>query len=183
MKKLIIAWLLLCGGASFAQRETDTIWRQQINEVFQNIDKKRIPEGLLLDYAMEFTNVPAYNGKLTDSTFVDLQVFGNIYKTLYMAQADTDTLITQNFPKIQDVSQSWMMLRKRYNDTDPGTVVLGGLFYQYNKISLDAKSQNKIGDDGKKYYDVFDNGMAKPIRYPANRSFRVASKNGRETQI
>ncbi|HRN98736.1 MAG TPA: hypothetical protein PLA69_05410 [Flavobacterium sp.] len=45
MKKLIIAWLLLCGGASFAQRETDTIWRQQINEVFQNIDKKRIPEG------------------------------------------------------------------------------------------------------------------------------------------
>jgi hypothetical protein len=56
MKKLIIAWLVLCGGASFAQRETDTIWRQQINEVFQNIDKKRIPEGLLLDYAMEFTN-------------------------------------------------------------------------------------------------------------------------------
>jgi hypothetical protein len=36
------------------------------------LEKDRVPHGVLLDYAMEFTNVPAYNGTLTDSTSVDV---------------------------------------------------------------------------------------------------------------
>jgi|GEM_PF-6918314 len=35
-----------------------------------------------LDYAMEFTDVTAYNSTLTDSTAVNSSMFSNIYKTI-----------------------------------------------------------------------------------------------------
>jgi hypothetical protein len=37
---------------------------------------------MLLDYVMEFTNVEAYDGTLTDSTYVNANVVGDIYKNL-----------------------------------------------------------------------------------------------------
>jgi hypothetical protein len=41
---------------------------------------------MLLDYAMEFTDVTAYNGVLTDTTYINANVLGDIYKTLFMAK-------------------------------------------------------------------------------------------------
>lgn len=64
-KLLFIAcfWIVF----AFAQedtREINTDFAQQINHVFQHIEKKRVPHGLLQDYAFEFTELSAYNGLL-----------------------------------------------------------------------------------------------------------------------
>jgi len=72
-------------------KEIDTLWQHQINQVFQHLDLERVPHGVLLDYAMEFTDVSAYGpGELYDSNRVDIDVFTNIYKTLYMGMTAPD---------------------------------------------------------------------------------------------
>jgi hypothetical protein len=105
MKNLIIKiCLLLFSILAMAQKEIDTQWKNQINSIFQGMDKSRVPNEILLDYAMEFTNVPAYNGTITDSTFVNANAIGNIYKTLFMGKVTTNT---QYFPKIETFVANW----------------------------------------------------------------------------
>ena len=53
--RLLCSLLLLSVFAS-AQTEIDTHWKNQINPIFQGLNKNRVPHKVLLDYAMEFTN-------------------------------------------------------------------------------------------------------------------------------
>jgi hypothetical protein len=50
--------------------EVNDTFGQQMATMFGSLEKNRVPHGLLLDLSMEFTNVPAFNGTLSDSTFV-----------------------------------------------------------------------------------------------------------------
>lgn len=43
-----------------SQTEINNTWKEQINPIFQGLDKSKVPNAVLLDYAMEFINVPAY---------------------------------------------------------------------------------------------------------------------------
>ena len=52
---------------------------RKINYVFQNIEKDSVPHGLLIDYAMEFTNLEAYNGTLSDTNAVHVGSYKSIY--------------------------------------------------------------------------------------------------------
>ncbi len=65
-----------------AQIQVNNNWKNAINPTFQNLDKTKIQSGMLLDYAMEFTDVTAYNGVLTDTTYINANILGDIYKTL-----------------------------------------------------------------------------------------------------
>ncbi|MGC1472341.1 MAG: hypothetical protein WA775_07090 [Psychroserpens sp.] len=55
MKKLRIL-LLMLPALAFTQIHIDNQWKNNINPIFQNLDKSRVQSGILLDYAMEFTN-------------------------------------------------------------------------------------------------------------------------------
>ena len=59
----------------FACLFTSTFYAQQVNntefqtktlQVFQNLDKNRVPHAILFDFGMEFTNLQAINGTLTE---------------------------------------------------------------------------------------------------------------------
>ena len=88
MKKFTLL-LILVPLFALAQINVNNDWKNSINATFQNLDKTKISSGMLLDYAMEFTNVTAYNGVLTDSTYIDINVMGDIYKTLFMSKIIT----------------------------------------------------------------------------------------------
>ena len=153
MKKISLLFsLLLFSLMLHAQTEINTNWKNQINPIFQGLNKSRVPNAILLDYAMEFTNVPAYNGTLTDSTYVDANVMGNIYKTLFLGKVTTST---QYFPKLEDIATNWVTQRQNYNQTDKSTIVLAGMYYKYAQISPTALSTNKITVSNNKYYDKF----------------------------
>lgn len=98
MKNLLYLFLLL-PSLILAQIHIDNTWKNAINPIFQNLDKTKIQSGMLLDYAMEFTDVTAYNGVLTDTTYIDANVLGNIYKTLFMSKVVADTTHTPLFDK------------------------------------------------------------------------------------
>jgi|GEM_PF-617942 len=137
-------------------REIDREWATKINAVFENLDFSKVPYGILLDYAMEFTDVTAYNGTLTDSTAVNSSVFSNIYKTLVMGRVTTDTIY---FPRMETIAHNWMTYRKDLNqnliDENP-VLVLSGLYYNYSKLDEKALEQNRIKVEGEKIYDSYD---------------------------
>lgn len=56
---------LLTIGSIQAQT-VSTDYATQINATFANLDKTKIPHKLLVDYAMEFEELSAYNGTLTN---------------------------------------------------------------------------------------------------------------------
>ena len=56
MKKLFTIFLLFPFLLT-AQINVDNNWKNAINPTFQNLDKTKIQSDMLLDYAMEFTNV------------------------------------------------------------------------------------------------------------------------------
>jgi len=44
-----------------------------MNTVFSPLNKNNVPpHGILLDYGIEFTNVPVFNGTLSGSTYTNL---------------------------------------------------------------------------------------------------------------
>lgn len=139
-----------------AQKEVNTSWSDYINPIFAGLDKTKVPHGVLLDYAMEFTNVPSYNGTLTDSTNIDIDVFGNIYKTLYMGKVTTDTVY---FPKLHTVAYYWASERLSNNTETKKTLIIAGLLYKYSNISSDALLQNQITVSSNKYFDKYIGGV------------------------
>ena len=105
---------LLCS----AQINVDNNSKNLINPTFQNLDKTRISSGFLLDYAMEFTDVTAYNGALTDTTYIDINVMGDIYKTLFMSKVVADTIHT---PLYDRYAYNWA--KERFKATKGSTSV------------------------------------------------------------
>ena len=76
-----------------------------MNYIFQPLEKNRVPTGLLLDYAMEFTNLSNFNGTaLTDSNMVMASEFWEIYNTLYLSRIHSNGFTIQS-PSLFDTSQ------------------------------------------------------------------------------
>ena len=110
MKKLFTL-LLLFPFLINAQIYVDNNWKNAINPTFQNLDKTKIQSGMLLDYAMEFTDVTAYNGVLTDTTYVNANILGDIYKTLFMSKVVADTVHTPLFDRYGNNFKTYALLK------------------------------------------------------------------------
>jgi len=134
----------------------DNQWKNAINPIFQNLDKSKISSGMLLDYAMEFTDVTAYNGVITDTTYINANVVGDVYKTLFMSKVVADTTHT---PLYDRYSYNWA--RERFNATkdSAGVYILTGLLYEYQKFNENALAQNKIRVINNRYYDRYTNSI------------------------
>src|SRR5258708_4986298 len=84
----IVLIFLAFNGKTYAQyvvngKEIDTTFNTSMNHIFGSLDKTKIPFGILRDYAMEFTNMEAFNGTaLVDSNRLDYTGLQQIYNTL-----------------------------------------------------------------------------------------------------
>ncbi|MBF4982963.1 hypothetical protein FNJ87_00955 [Nonlabens mediterrranea] len=155
MKKLLLL-LTLLPSILFAQLNVDNQWRNSINPIFNNLEKNRIDSGILLDYAMEFTDIPSYNGVLNENNYVDLNVYGNIYKTLFMGKVVADTTNTPVYNRF-----AYNLAREVYqeNKDTPNHIILTGLAYEYQKLDSTALANNKIIVNDNRYDDKYSNGV------------------------
>ena len=161
MKKKSFVLSLLLLGMFFvqnlqAQIEIDTIWKSKINKVFQNLDKNKVPEGILLDYAMEFTDLNVYDGQLRDSAWVNPIVLSDIYKTLIMGMVKPDPV---HFESVEQVADRWAQHRLDINAQQKGHIVLAGLYYKYAKIKPNAINENKIDTISNRVSDKYINNI------------------------
>lgn len=60
-----------------SQTEVNTSFAARMNYIFANLDKSKVPYGVLRDYGMEFTNLENYNGTavLADTNTADAITF------------------------------------------------------------------------------------------------------------
>lgn len=130
--------------------EINTAFATQINSVFVNLDNSRIPNGLLQDFAMEYTSLDAYSGSLSDSTFVHPGVLKQLYSTLLMSRVNSNT--SQGFVSYSNFENNWN------NARDVNTITLSGLYFKYSKF-IDNAYPNKITISNNKLYDKYVNGV------------------------
>lgn len=133
-----------------AQQEINTTFKNQMNTTFGNLDKNRVPHGILLDYGMEFTNVPAYNGTLTDSTYCDMTAVSQIYKTMLTSRIKD---VSAGFVTPTDYETLWK------NNRSTNHVTIGGLYFKYSQIADNAVTNNKITVTNGVVYDKFISGV------------------------
>jgi hypothetical protein len=134
-----------------SQTEIDTSFRTQMAYVFANVDKSKVPYGLLRDYAMEFTNLEYFNGTtaLADSNQVNADVFWQVYNTLVTARVHG---VAAGFVSPDTLDIRW------YSYRQPGRITLAGLFYNYSRFK-DNAYPNYITITSNRLYDKYVSGV------------------------
>lgn len=162
-KHLLLIALFLSFGFSWAQkdnqREINYDFHEQMQVIFGKLEKDRIPNGILLEYAFPFADLKSYNGSLTDSTAINLDVFSNIYKTLMMGRIHAKT--EADFLTMEDMTSRWAKYRKDMNSQiqEQSTVVLSGLLYNYSSLPEKSFELKKIQRDANTLKDLYVNGV------------------------
>jgi hypothetical protein len=122
-----------------------------MNYIFQPLEKNRVPNGLLLDYAMEFTNLSNFNGlALTDSNYVMGSEFWEIYNTLYLSRIHANGFTIESPSTIDSL---W------FHQREYGKIVLSGLFYNYARFRDDAVQNNLITIQNEQTVDRYVSGV------------------------
>lgn len=80
-KSLLLILCFLFATLVNAQQDINTSFANQMTTMFLPLNKTNLRHSILLDYGMEFTNVPAYNGTITNSTFTNSTSLKQIYNT------------------------------------------------------------------------------------------------------
>lgn len=131
-----------------AQQEVNTSFGTQMETTFENLDMDRVPHGLLRDFAMEFTALDAFNGTVSDSSYVHPGTLKQIYKTLLFSRVNTNS---PGFVQYDDFQDNWQGAREK------GMITLSGLFFRYSKF-LDDAHPDKITVNNNKIYDKYVSG-------------------------
>lgn len=149
--------LVLTGLTTFlcndlkAQIETDTTFNYQMNTIFSNVDKSKVPYGYLRDYAMEFANLEDFNGTtaLVDSNYIDDGILWDIYKTLYTARIYSNA---SGLLHPDTLNNRWYTYRQ------PGRITLAGIYFKYSRFRDDA-ANNFITINNNQLYDKYVSGV------------------------
>lgn len=153
MKKIIFTaglCFFIISNIIYAQTETNTSFANQMNTMFSPLNKNNVPHGILLDYGMEFTNVPAFNGALTDSTYTNLTVVKQIYKTLLSSRIRN---VSTGFVTPQTYDNNLK------NNRTSNVITLNGLYFKYAAFVDNAIGNGKLTYTNNKFYDKYVNGV------------------------
>lgn len=156
MKRLlyILSFLLALHHCNIISAQTsleeNSIIRGALDEMFEDLDKTKIPTRLLLDYAVDLVDLSYYDGTmLTDSNYVNLQTFEDILRSIRSASVNKST-----FRNINAAMESFRTpLVDNY-------VNVAFAFYKYNYIKANALTDGLIAYDSsaEKVSDAYQNG-------------------------
>jgi hypothetical protein len=129
------------------QIETDVSFQSAMNTIFLNVEKNRVPFGILRDYAMEFTNLENFNGTavLADSNFTDAAIFWDVYNTLLTGRIYTSAT---GLLRPDTIDNRWFRFRV------PGQITLSGLYFNYSRYK-DNAAGNFVTITGNQIYDKY----------------------------
>lgn len=98
----------------------------QLQNAFSNLEKERIPTGLLLDAAVEYANLSKYDGTLPDSSLTSSKLVVDIYNTLIMSRLSANAQLIKT---TESFTTEWKTAQQ------PDVIPLGGLYYKYAQFS------------------------------------------------
>lgn len=130
--------------------ELNTEFINRMNYIFGNLEKDRIPWGILQDYAMEFTNLDNYKGILSDTNKISAEIWKDIYTTMAMG-----AMVPYAYPRFHPnyLDSLWQSQRQ------PGIITIAGLYMQYARLRQDAYDAGLISIDNDRLFDKYVNGV------------------------
>ncbi len=164
MKKYKLYTLILAIIFSITNTYAQTLYdnysevRSYLNSMFQQLNKNRVPTGLLLDYGIDLVDLEDYDGTiLADSTYVNVDIYRDILKTIISSDVKTNYYSSYNSVKAK--------IDALDNVSVDGPITLSAAFFRYNVIKPNAIEDNLIVYDASnnKVSDAFnENGWINP---------------------
>lgn len=131
---------------SYAEINND--FRNYVNNVFGLLEATRVPTGLLMDYAFDFSDPTIYNGTvLVDSTLMEQGLYNDLYKTIFTSRFNNN--ISLRHPRQHD-SLCFAARQKE-------VITLSGLLFKYNTIDPNAQQNGTLQTINGQLKDVYNN--------------------------
>jgi hypothetical protein len=129
----------------------DSSFNNQMTVAFDSLNLTRIPTGILQDFAMEFTNLAAYNGtNLADSCKTTALTVPDIYNTLASGVISTNAHAMVHPFYFDSV---WQTQRQA------GMITCAGVLWSYGAITPNAVANGLITVANNKLTDKYVNGV------------------------
>lgn len=128
-------------GQSHYVEDTPEV-RNWLDNMFQNIDKSKVPYGLLRDYAFELADLDVYNGQeLNDSNYVNRVAFENLLRTIRSSSVGVEPFNAEE------------VLAEQHSLSGRGKGIMGVVLYQYSYIREDALTSHLIRYENEQVFD------------------------------
>ena len=125
--------------------EENPVVREALDEMFEHIDKSKVPTGLLRDYAFELVDFSKYDGKiLSDSNIVDYSRFEAMLRSIRSSAVGV-----KPFNIVGNVINTII------GNQISGRIPIGVALYKYNYIAEDALTSSKIVYSNGQVYDSY----------------------------
>lgn len=136
LAKLIVFLLLVSTTKSYSQAADTSTTQKLLQYIFQPIDKNQIPTGFLEEYGCPMLPMATFNGTLTDSNRIDM----NLLRTLYLQLQTGWAKSTSNpLPAITSINTT---IKQNVSSTLPIPIPL--LIGQYNTVKSNAFTSNLL---------------------------------------
>ncbi len=117
-----------------------------MEHVFGAIDKSKVNTGLLKEFGVKFNNIEAFNGVLTDSSWVSLSEWEAFYNSVYSMRIGSATTMT--------VPSSVFSHFSTQQDANPGVILLAAGHFNYQQYKANAYTNGDVTVTNEKIYDV-----------------------------
>jgi hypothetical protein len=160
MKKILTLCWLAASLTTHAQ--TSTVFQDNMNVIYQNVDRTPVTTGLLLDYGLLLTDVAAYNGTLRANNYVNRAAWSSLYASLFLMKFNNNaslplpaTVESQiNNDLLADGAIRSTDLVGDYLAENNTVVHLVGLHYQYQQFRADAATAGLVYVVNNQIYDT-----------------------------
>lgn len=169
MKKLLKFILFTCFVFNIAtvKAQVDTSTTQKLLQyIFQNIDKTQIPTGYLGEYGCPILPMKTFNGSLSDSNQIDMNLWRTLYFQLQTAYVGNGS---NPLPAITTVNSS---IASAGNNPVGIPILIG----QYSTVNSNAFSSNLLSYNSG-LNQIFDIGGRSQNPYSINNLFAACPNN------
>ena len=128
----------------------NTDFANQMNSIFQQLDKNRVPHGILTDFGLDYVDFNSYDGSLSTTNYTSRATVHEAYYDLISSRIRQ---VNTGFIQPQDFEKRW------HNHRTENIITIGGLYFKYAKFKDDARTTGKVNIINNKLYDVFNNGV------------------------
>ena len=144
-KPIICIIILLFSTGGFAQN-VSTEYADRMNYIFANLEKNKVPNGILIDQSIDFIEVSHFNGQnINNENLVDIHRFRDIYYTLA-----TGRMVSNNdMVSPQELSTRFNTARQSR------TITLTGLYMKYAQFKDNAYQDNLVTIQNDQVFDSY----------------------------
>ncbi|WP_423130249.1 T9SS type A sorting domain-containing protein [Gaoshiqia sp. Z1-71] len=141
MKKIILTLIALIYLNVNGQ---NTDFKDQMSQIFANVDLSQVPSGLLYDYGLGLVADTLFDGTLVDDNMQALHLWKSLYTDIWSSQVNS----SGNLTSLESVNQ---LIE---SNSSSSAVLIPVLFYKYHRISPDAITNNLMYINNDQIFDT-----------------------------